>query len=197
MNSCSVFAWTRGVDHDHEVGVVDRRDRREIAHQLVFALRHQRLIGGLGVRHHQQRVAVGRRLGGLDRADDAAGAGAVLDHEGLAKTLLQDAADLAGGDIGRAAGAERDDHPDRPGGIVLRQTWRRKNGLCREKRCRQRKRRSQAHHFNLPKPVLFCLACCRPNLAFGAKSSDPRDDRQYPQMRHSSRGSTCIGQLDP
>jgi hypothetical protein len=84
MNSCSVFAWTWD-GHDHEVGIVDRRDRREIAHQFIFALRHQRFIRGLGVRHHQQRIAVGRRLGGFHRADHAAGAGAILDHEGLAK----------------------------------------------------------------------------------------------------------------
>ena len=86
--------------HDHEIGVIDRRDRREIAHQFVFALRHQRFIRGLGVRHHQQRIAVGRRFRGLERADHAARAGAVLDHEGLAKIFLQDAADLARGDVG-------------------------------------------------------------------------------------------------
>ncbi len=149
-----------GMDHDHEVGVVDRRDRCEIAHQLVFALRHQRFIGGLGVRHHQQRVAVRRRFGGLDRADDAAGTGAILDHEGLAETLLQHAADLAGGDVGRATGAERDDHPDRAGGIVLRQTRCCQNGP--EQRCRQRNRQSKAHHLDLPVTRLVLLAVAGP-----------------------------------
>ncbi|MGY3408279.1 hypothetical protein ACVWZV_004392 [Bradyrhizobium sp. GM5.1] len=100
-----------------------RCDRREVAHQLVFALvrRQQRFVRGLRVGHHQQRVAIGGRLRRFDRADDAARAGAVLNHEGLAKTLLERIADLPGGDIGRPAGAEGHDDPDRMVGIVLRQ----------------------------------------------------------------------------
>ena len=98
------------MNHDHEVGIVDRRDRRKIAHQFVFALRNQRFIRGLGVRHHQQRIAVGRRLGGFLRADHAAGTGAVLDHEGLTETFLQDVPDLASGDVCRPAGAKGNNH---------------------------------------------------------------------------------------
>ena len=38
MNSASVFAGTDGMHHDDEVGIIDRRDRRQIPHQFVFAL---------------------------------------------------------------------------------------------------------------------------------------------------------------
>ena len=107
------------MNHDHEVGVIDRRDRREIAHQFVFALRNQRFIRGLGIRHHQQRVTIRRRLDDFLRADHAAGAGAVFDHEGLAETFLQNVPDLAGGDVGRSPGAKGNNHLHRPRGIVL------------------------------------------------------------------------------
>ena len=48
------------VHDDDKVGVIDRRDRRQIAHQFIFARRHQRFVRGLGIRHHQQRIAVRR-----------------------------------------------------------------------------------------------------------------------------------------
>ena len=116
MNSASVLAGDLRVHDDDEVGGIDRRDRREIAHQLVFALRrrHQRFIRRLGVRHHQERVAVGRRFDDFLRADHAAGAGAVLDHDRLAELLLQHVADQARRHVGGPSGAEGNDDPDRP-----------------------------------------------------------------------------------
>ena len=83
-------------------------------------------------------------------ADHAAGAGAVLDHEGLAETLLQDAADLARRDVGGAAGAEGNDDLDRPRRIILRGALRRNKGRSRKQRHRQRERNSLAPHINLP-----------------------------------------------
>ena len=138
------------MNHNDEVGIVDRRNRREIAHQFVFALWNQRFVRSLGVRHHQQRIAVGRRLGDFLRADDAAGSRAVFDHEGLAETLLQDVADLAGGNVGRPPGAEWNNHLHRPGGIVLRQAGHSQQKRWRRNNCCQRERRSQAHHVDLP-----------------------------------------------
>ena len=143
------------MNHDDEIGIVDRRDRREIAHQFVFALRHQRFVRGLGVRHHQQRVAVGRRFGDFLRADHAAGSRAVFDHEGLAETLLQDAADLAGGNVGWPPGAEWNNHLHRSRRIVLRQRS--------SERCREQSPQSQcnpwAHHFSHPPDA--CFIHCR------------------------------------
>ena len=56
-------------------------------------------IGGLG---HQ-------RLAG----DDAAGAGAVVDHHGLAEALRDAACHRARGEVRDAAGGEGDEHADR------------------------------------------------------------------------------------
>ena len=148
---------------DHKVGVIDRRNRCQIAHQFVFALRHQRFIRGLGIRHHQQRITVRRRFGGLQRADHAAGAGPVFDHEGLPETLLQDVADQPGRHIRRAAGAEGNDDLDRTCRIILRQTLRRKKDWRCKKSCRQRKRKPWAGHFNLPNPGLVILDWLLPN----------------------------------
>jgi hypothetical protein len=120
--------------------IIDRRNRHQIAHQFILALRHQRFIGGLGVRHHQQRVAVGRRSGDLLRADHSAGAGPVLDHEGLLEILLHGIAEYAGRHVRRTPGPERNDDPDRPRRIVLCQAWASKKGLKGEDNSRQRQR---------------------------------------------------------
>ena len=115
-----VLGRHRGVHHHQQVGVVDGRHRHEIAHELVGAVRQQRLVDGVRVRHHQQRVAVGRRLGDLARADQRAGAGPVLDDERLLERFLQVLADDAGVDVGGPAGAERHDDLDGPRWVVLR-----------------------------------------------------------------------------
>ncbi len=116
---------------DHEIGLVDRRDGDEVAHQLVVARRDQRLVGGLGVGDDQQRVAVGRGLGRLRRADHGACAGAVLDDERLLQAFLQVLADQPRGDVGRPAGAERNDELDDPRRIILG------NRSGRRERCRK------------------------------------------------------------
>ena len=60
----------------------------------------ERVAGG----DDDQRVAVGRRLRQRFRGDDAAGAGAVLDHDRLAPALRQFVAERARHDVDRAAG---------------------------------------------------------------------------------------------
>ncbi|MNN47293.1 hypothetical protein D3C81_1617090 [compost metagenome] len=62
---------------------------------------------------HQQRVTIGRGLGHGFSADGARGAGAVVDHHGLLQVLAHFLADDAGSGVGRAAGRERHDEPDR------------------------------------------------------------------------------------
>ena len=123
-----VLGRNRGVHHHDQIGIVDRRHRHEIAHQHERLVGDQRFIGGVGVRHQEQRVAVGRgprdRLGAQDRA----GARTVLDHERLLEGLRQILAELAGKNVGRAAGRERHDDLHRPRRIGLRRGGRDRDG---------------------------------------------------------------------
>jgi hypothetical protein len=108
-----------GIHDEHEIRIVDRRDRREIAHQRERLVRHQRLVDRVRVRHQQQRVAVGGALRNDLGADDRAAAGTVFDDERLAHGLLQALREEARVDVGRAAGRERHDDLDRPRRIVV------------------------------------------------------------------------------
>ncbi len=91
--------------HDEDVRHAgDERDRREVLDRVVGHLRIQRRIDRLRAdRSHQQRVAVGRRLGDEIGAQVAAGAGLVLDDEALAEGLGELGRERAGEDVGRAA----------------------------------------------------------------------------------------------
>ena len=62
---------------------------------------------------HEDRVAVGLRLGDDVGADVAAGARVILDHHRLAPLARQLLADEARGDVRRAARGERHDDPYR------------------------------------------------------------------------------------
>ncbi len=101
------------VHHQHQVAVDQRRDRNQIAHQLIRFLVVQRFVDGLRAGDHQQRVAVGRSLGDQVGADGGSGARAVVHDEGLVQGLAQFLGDGAGVDVGRPAGAKRDDDSDR------------------------------------------------------------------------------------
>ena len=67
----------------------------------------------------QQRVAVGRRVGGGLAGDHAAAAALVLDDEVLPEGAAPTLADDAGDHVVAAARGDRDDVADRPGGIGL------------------------------------------------------------------------------
>ena len=115
-----VLRLHRRVDHHDQVGVVDPRHRHEVAHQRERLVGHERLVDRVGVRHRQQRVAVGRRLRDLVGADDRSGARLVLDHDRLLQRLGEILAELAGEHVGGTAGAERHDDLDRLRRKVLR-----------------------------------------------------------------------------
>ena len=68
----------------------------------------------------QQRVAVGRSLRHQIGREIAAGAGLVLDHDGLAETNRQPLTVKPRDDVDRAARRIADDQPDRPVGVGLR-----------------------------------------------------------------------------
>ena len=106
--------------HQHQLGIHQRGDRHEVAHQPIGLVRIERLDRGLGRRDHQQGVAVRRGFRGFRRADDGAGARAVLHHDRLTERLAQLLAERAGEYVGRPARAERHDHADGAVRIVLR-----------------------------------------------------------------------------
>ena len=107
------------IDHHHELGIVERRHRHEVAHQRIRLVRKQRLVRGERVGDGEQRVAVRRRFRDHVGADHRGRAGPVLDDHRLLELLGQGLRDLAAEYVARAAGAERRNDLDRAGRIVL------------------------------------------------------------------------------
>ena len=105
----------------------------------------ERFIDGLRARYHQQRVTVRWRLGDDVSANGRARARAILHDEWLVQRLAQFFRDCAGIDIGRAAGAERNNDFDRARGIVIGYCGRRRSyeGACERE---QGHDLSQEHH---------------------------------------------------
>ena len=98
----------------------DHRDRLEVLLGVVAEIAVERLVGGdRSGAAPDQGVTVGRGLGGGQRAGIAAGAGTVVDDEGvpdrLAGPFQHDASDHVAG----AAAGKRNDHLDRPRRIAL------------------------------------------------------------------------------
>ena len=96
-------------------------DRRQILERVVRQLFveadiDRKCAGGAD----REDVAVGRRLGDRIEPDRTAGAGPVLDHDGLAEARLQLRLEGARHDLGGAARREGDDQPDRARRIGLR-----------------------------------------------------------------------------
>src|SRR5256885_1763525 len=96
-------------------------DDGEILRRIIGQIAHKADIGRMRAgRDQQHRVAV--RLGGLHRhrADDAVGAGAVVDDDRLPGFLLDLLADQARRDVARPSRPKRHDDLDRPGRILGR-----------------------------------------------------------------------------
>jgi hypothetical protein len=78
-----------GIDRHQDRGGGDHGDRREISLGIVGQLRVNARIDHVTGRHQQQRVAVGRRLRDDCRADCAASAAAIVDHDWLAHAFVE------------------------------------------------------------------------------------------------------------
>jgi hypothetical protein len=120
MNSGTVLARHRWIDHHHHGRQRDAANRRDVANEVEAEILIVRRADGRGGADQEQRVAVGRRGDDGFDPDRAAGAGAVLDDELLAKPLRQPFANEPGKNVGRAAGSKADDHMYRPCPISLR-----------------------------------------------------------------------------
>ena len=109
-----------GRDLEHLLRGRHQHDRIEALDRIERRGRRQRHVDGERLRAEVQRVAVGRSSRGGSRADIAAAAGTVLDHDLLAPHLRQLVGDEAAQNVDRARRRERDDHLHRPFGIFLR-----------------------------------------------------------------------------
>ena len=103
------------IDRQHELVGSDARDRQQVLERIKTQPRvDMRIDGDAAVRAKEQRIAVGRGLGGLGGGDVAVGAGAVLDHHRPAAGFLQILCDQPRRRVGRAARRDRHQQLDRP-----------------------------------------------------------------------------------
>jgi hypothetical protein len=84
---------------------------------------------------HGERVAVGLGIDDVARAQSAAGAWAVLDHDRLAERARQLIADEPRDNIAGAAGREIHDEMNRPAGICVRKCRRSGGKRTRKRDC--------------------------------------------------------------
>ena len=108
------------IDEEQQRVLRHHPDGREIAFGVVGQLR---VRGGNHRKarcHHEQRIAVGRRLGGGFSADDAARRWAVVHDHRLPQRSLQIWRDQPRDDIVQSAGGERHDQSDWPIGVGVR-----------------------------------------------------------------------------
>ncbi len=105
--------------HQHQRGLPHARHRHEIPRRVERQLGEQRGIGGQAVGRHHDGVAVRRSLGHCLHADIGAGAGAIVDDDGLLEQHAHLLPDRARHDIHPAARGIRHDEPDGPGRVGL------------------------------------------------------------------------------
>lgn len=97
--------------HEHELDEIDELSHRcELPYRVLrHLLERERVRRVRGIRCHQKRVAVGRRIGDELRADDRAAAGFVLDDDWLAPAWRQSIDEGARHDVDAAAGGRGHD----------------------------------------------------------------------------------------
>jgi hypothetical protein len=110
----------RRIDQHHHRHADDAGDRRDVADEIEVQFFVERGVDRVRDRCQQQRVSVGSGVHDRLGADIAAGAGAVLDHEGLPEMVGQPLADQARGDVDATPGGETGDDFRRPCRIIER-----------------------------------------------------------------------------
>ena len=110
------------VYQENRAGVAEDRDRREIADRMILEARIERDVRRQRARRigHHQRIAIRRRVNDLLDRDGAAGAGAVIDHDGLACGSGDAIEHHPGDDVGYAGCRKRNHHLDDLPGVVQR-----------------------------------------------------------------------------
>ena len=101
-------------DHQNFRRGGDNRDRHQILEDVVGQGFVQRRIGDDRRIHEHDVVAVGRRAGDVVDADDAAGSGPILDHDGLVENIAELLRQRAADKLDDASRRVRKDQVDRP-----------------------------------------------------------------------------------
>ncbi len=110
-----------GIGHQHEFGLGQHADRREIAKRIVRQITIECGIDHeIGVDRHEQRVAVGRRARDIAGGEPAVCSRPVLHDHGLFHLLGKPLGKRASDQVDRSAGGLRQNQPDRMGRIILR-----------------------------------------------------------------------------
>ena len=147
-----------GRHREHRHGLGRGGDRLEILDRVVGQGFVEELVHDYrGVDRHEQRVAIGRGLGGGLRADDSVAAGAIVDDHRLVPVLAHLLPNDAGDDVGRSASRERHDDVNGAVGVVL-------GGILvcvlggrrRQRRERQHRDRGDANHGVVPSGAVAC-----------------------------------------
>ena len=163
----------------HEGGIGEYADRREIVHRVVGHLLDHHRRDRVPHADRERGVAVLRRLRDDAAGDGAAGARPVLDHELLAQDFRQPVGDDAGRDVGAAAGAEADQDANRPCRPVLRRGGRRLSA-CHRKGCDRHERASNEHS---GPPRFFCPIGSRRRIRTPTGRWQPAGGREKPHRR--------------
>ena len=108
-------------EHQHVRHHHDQADRLHVLQRVVGELDEVRRDRLRGVRGDEQRMAIGRRLGGDICGDGVRGAGAVLDDERLLQAVGELVGEHARDDVGAAAGRSADHDAHRLGRVRLRE----------------------------------------------------------------------------
>jgi hypothetical protein len=127
------FGRDQRVHEDNHRHPDDAADRRDVADEIEIEFRIERGVDRVGDRGRQQRIAVRGRVDDGLGADVAAGAGPVLDDEGLAEPVTEPLRHQARRDDAAAAGGKTGHEAHRPRRIIGRRA-----SVCREGRSDQR-----------------------------------------------------------
>src|SRR5206468_1008266 len=100
---------------------------------LVRRVRDERLVDSVRIGHHEQRVAVRRRLRHRIGADDSPAAHTILDHDWLAESLLELLTQVTRVDVRGAAGGERYDNFHGFGRIAGLPEYAGRDARCRDR----------------------------------------------------------------
>src|SRR5262249_20268591 len=130
------LGWDRWMHHHHNGLAGDGRNRSDVTDEIVFKIVIERRVDRATLSEKEQRIAVRRgthdRLGG----DSGARTRAVLDNEGLAKTIRQPLTHRACHDVRWSACRKWHDPAHRPRRIIERQRDARHDRECGSA-CRQ------------------------------------------------------------